>query len=887
MSPRRRALSPIYLPALAFLLAAPALAQAPVEQIEVTAASTTPDRSSDAPKTIISAAEIARSGAASLDDLLEQIPALGSQGVNGNQNAGGYGEAFADLRNLNFDRTLVLIDGRRMVSSGIRTDEAVDLNSIPLALVDHIEILRDGSQPLYGADAVAGVVNVVLKKSVEGVKLEGYGGIAGAGDDATSSFTLTGGHATDRLHYAFSLGVFDKRPVPQADRSWAAGPITEAVYQGSSVKTLTGGAATPGGQAIGSGIDELALGGGRFRPFNPNTDQYDFAGTQYLQGSLDRATGSFNVDLDVSDSVTGFLQTLGTLRRATNTAPPATLGLSGTAKNPDGFVIPADNPFNPFGEPIDLARSVTEAGPLATTTTGDVFRAVAGLQGRWNEAGWSVSLDHGESRNAYATANEINLTKALQSVTSGMVDWFGPDSLPPQILRGLTYTDRARSLYDETVLQADFHAPLFGLPGGQARVQAGLEARWESGSTSVDPVTLAGDQAGPDAAPTKGGYATREAYLDLTLPLLADRPWVKMLSASLSARETSTDRYGDYPSFRATLSYAPNDTLRLRGGFGMSHRPPAISEAFGGVTADFLPVTDPCDAVGGLRANPVVARNCGRLGLGANFAQTSPLIDVPSGGNASLHPEVSTNQTFGAVFTPPAWPEASLALDWWRYRIANAIDSLADTDPNLIPDACFQSVNLSSPFCGLITRVQGGPEAGQISEILARDENVGVIRTSGIDLDLQASRALGTLGKLHLDGQATWLLDYEIKQTGQASFTQYAGTFPGLVGVGLYARLRGRLETTLDHGPWSLSWTARCMSGGRVLGGEGPYTHAPAILYQDFSLSRALGPLTLMMGVNNLANVAPPRLLDGITNTDTNSYDVVGLFAWTRLIAVF
>ena len=127
--------------------------------------------SASASAIVVDGQAIARSGAATLDEYLQRLPMFGSQGVNQNQNQGGYGVSFVDLRNLNFNRTLVLIDGRRVVLSGITTDEAVDVANIPPALVERIEVMPYGSQPRYGADAVAGVVNIVLKHDLTGLQV--------------------------------------------------------------------------------------------------------------------------------------------------------------------------------------------------------------------------------------------------------------------------------------------------------------------------------------------------------------------------------------------------------------------------------------------------------------------------------------------------------------------------------------------------------------------------------------------------------------------------------------------------------------------------------------------------------------------------------------------
>jgi len=152
------------------------------------------------PLTIVEGDALANSGTTTIDEYLQRLPMFGSQGVNQSQNDGGYGASFLDLRNLNFNRTLVLIDGRRVVLSGIKTDEAVDVANIPAALVERIEILPNGSNPAYGADAVAGVVNIVLKRDLTdfvwhvGSGISTYGD--GAGGDLSAHMVSTGIEAT-------------------------------------------------------------------------------------------------------------------------------------------------------------------------------------------------------------------------------------------------------------------------------------------------------------------------------------------------------------------------------------------------------------------------------------------------------------------------------------------------------------------------------------------------------------------------------------------------------------------------------------------------------------------------------------------------------------------
>jgi outer membrane receptor protein involved in Fe transport len=876
--------TPFTLPVL--LLASTTAAAQQAEQITVSAPSA---RASPTATTVLSAADIARSGASTIGALLDQLPEFGSQGVNGAQNDGGFGEYFIDLRNLNFDRTLVLVDSKRFVLSGIQTDEAVDLNNFPAAFIDHVEVLRDGTQPQYAADAVAGVVNIVLKDQVEGMHLDAYGAAAGDGGDGTGEISLIGGQAFGTSHIAFGLDALHRDPVLQSDRPWSAKPIASVEPSGA---LLFGSPATPGGHAVGPGIDSTVLGNGRTRPDNPRTDLYNFAPGRYLQGGLQRETAYVDADTPLTDGITADAELLFTDRRATTLQPPQTLGLTGTKKFPAGFVIPATDPFNPFGEAVTLERVVTQAGNRQTTTSGPVWRALGGLQGERGRWDWSLSFDHGESSSRTVTGNDINLARALQTAGAGAcpasagcteADWFG-QPLPPAALSYIMYSARSQSAYTETVGQAKASGVLFAAPAGPVRLTLGAELRSEAGATSVDPVTARGEQAGNDAAPTKGSYGTEEAFVTLTIPLLRDTPAAKHLDATLAARATSTSRYGAFGTLRAVIDYTPVPGLHLRAVSGTARRPPAISEAFGGITAAQQAVTDPCDANAGLRRNPIIDANCRAQGLGPNFTQASPMIEVESGGNPSLRPEQSENEELGLTFDPPAWKFLSASLDYYHYRIRNAIDSLEDTDPNLVPELCYESPHLSSPQCALITRIAG---TGQISSIYGPDQNVGTIKTDGLEFGLTVKTQAPPLGLLTLDWQTNWLLDYRLHTLGMPGFTQYAGTLPGLSGVGSFARVRSRATASLECGPWSFGWTGRYIAGARLLGDTGPYDKAPGVLYQDIDITRRIGRLTAMAGIENLADHPPPRLIDGETNSSTATYDVIGRVFWGRLAYVF
>lgn len=866
----------------------------PIDEVRVDGRKDRPsDITSASPLTVIGADAIAASSATSLDQVLNKLPSFGFQGVNGAQNDGGYGAAFLDLRNLNFNRTLVLVNGRRFVMSGIKTDEAVDLNAIPLALIDHVEVYRDGSEPAFGADSIAGTVNIVLKKDFEGVAASAKGGISGHTDGAMDSVSATFGHNFGTGNITVSVGQSHSNPISQSDRGWARNPITDAETDpDGSVHLTRGETATPGGHAISAGGTDAEMdGNGRYHPFDATADSYDFSKARYLQAGQDRQQATLLAHADMNDRISVFTELSYAHRSSDTLEPPATLGLAGTAKYPAGFVISADNPTNPFGEDVTLQRVLTELGDQKIHTDVATTRAVIGLDGRIGGGDWSLSFNHGETHQTYRTANSVNLSRALATVSDdpdaclaiagcASGDYFGQNSLSPAAADYIRYADKSRSAYRETAVQASYDHPVLSLPAGLWTLKTGLEYRKEFGSTLPDPVTAAGDQAASDQAATGGGYRSRDVFAETKLPLLKDLPLARRVDLEGALRYSSYDQFGEFPTWKGALSWTVLPDVRLRGTVGAGRRVPAITEAYGGSTATFLAVQDPCDGVSGALDNPVVAANCRKAGLSSSFTQGSPLISVSNGGNPRLTPESSRNFTAGAVLTPRWIPDLAVSADYYDIRIKNAINALSDADPNFMPDQCYASANLSSPYCALITRIPTGPNAGQISNILSPDENIGAINTNGVDVGVTWGVTLERLGRLSFDWQNSFLLNYLVKEAPGQPFVQYAGSFPGLVDAGSFARYKSSLATSFEREPWQVGWTVRYIDGAKVQGQDevALYSKAPGIFYHDVEAAWKMAHLTVHFGIDNLFDQKPPTLMDGQSNTNLNSYDVVGRF---------
>jgi outer membrane receptor protein involved in Fe transport len=837
------------------------------------------------PLTIVEGDALANSGTTTIDEYLQRLPMFGSQGVNQSQNDGGYGASFLDLRNLNFNRTLVLIDGRRVVLSGIKTDEAVDVANIPAALVERIEIMPNGSNPAYGADAVAGVVNIVLKRDLTDFVWHVGSGISTDGDGAGGDLSAAYGVNWGRGNLTVSTSWSRTEPIPQSARTWARDPLDSASFAPTGALVLTrGSAATLAGHPVFAGAAS-----------SPIEDGYDTSSAAYLRGGLERATFNLMSHEALAESVTLLTDVSLSNKVSSTELPPLMLGLYGTAKHPDGFVIPADNPFNPYNQDVTLQRVLAEVGDMQTRSDSQIVRVVTALEGTLvSDTKWSLSFNHGESRTTYRTDNAVNLTRALQSVSTDPAscpvnqgclpaDYFGAGSLTPAAADYIRYTDATHSEYQESEIQGTLERAVPMPLDAPWNVKLGAEYRHEFGETTPSAVVLAGDQAGPDSAPTSGGYASREAFITLAAPLLRNRELTRTLSVDASARHASTSLFGDFTTWQTNAAWAPVDAVRFRVGIGTARRVPAITEAFGGITATALEITDPCDGVNGLLSNATVAANCRAIGLSPAFRQASALISVDNGGNPQLRPEASRNLNAGIQMNPRIMSNLSIDADYYRIHVHNAIDSLSDYNPNYIPDTCFTSVALSSPLCRMITRTPSGPSAGQISQIEAPDQNIGAIDTDGIDVAMHYRIGVGA-SSLRLDAYASWLQDYRVQETPTSAFIQEAGTFPNVASAGSLTRLRGFFAATYDTGRWIAAWNARYIGPATVLGQDpsSPFASAPGIFYHDLSAGFKSQGIEIEVGIDNVANQKPPTLIDGVTNTNTNTYDVVGRYVYLR-----
>ncbi len=531
------------------------------------------------PVTFVDATDIARTGLSSIADVLQRLPSSGgglntknnSSGNLGNpQDGGGVGAGTSeiDLRFLQSKRTLVLVDSTRFVnaSSASGVPGSVDLNSIPQAAIERVEVLQDGASAIYGSDAIAGVVNIITKTKQDGLQVSLQHGLFKEGDGFTANYDASYGlhiDATD-TDVVFGGSYTQQKPVFRGDRAFARFSHPFITSCDSSCSS-----ATPLGRFI-VGDSDLTLTGpvegrptaGDFKNFT-DADRYNTAPVNYLLTPYKRYAAFATITQPLGDHVKFSSKFFFNRRQSANQAAPLPLFIgpdSGNGNLLDTITIDGSNPYNPFGTlnagtdgtPANysfVARRLVEAGPRHYEQTVDTYYGTATLSGdfqflghQWN---WDINGVYGDTRANQTFTGNVNAAHVQQALgpiadcTDPCVplDLFGgAGTITPAMLNWIAFTEHDRSMQKIWDGTANVTGSLFDLPAGPVGLALGYEHRDLKGSFTPDPIIQAGLGADIPAQATAGGYNVDEIYGELSVPLLKDRPFFRMLNGSFAAR---------------------------------------------------------------------------------------------------------------------------------------------------------------------------------------------------------------------------------------------------------------------------------------------------------------------------------------------------------------
>ena len=803
----------------------------------------------------VSREEIQAQGLTSVGDVIQNLSANGSA-LNSTFNNGGNGETRVSLRNLGSSRTLVLVNGQRWVG-GTGLGGAVDLNTIPTAAVERIEVLKAGASSIYGSDAIAGVVNVILRRDYQGAEANAYVGGFDKGDGFRQSYDITIGTSDDRFSAMFGAGYVKEEAVMAGDREISEFPIAgTGVSFGSSTTpfgrfALCRGTVDPvsGACSVGETRPDGSAGpftynpgqtGAGWRNFAIPGDFYNFAPDNYLLTPQERKSIFGRATIALTDNTSAYMQATYNNRRSEQllAAMPIVLG-SGPGAGVQARTISV-SPFsiyNPFGAAVSrIQRRAVETGGRSFSQNVDTFAFSGGLEGSLEFANryftWDAGMVYARNdqndttlglfnipalRNALGPSEirggqPVCVTAPGGTVIAGCVPLNilgAPGSITPEMLAYSSFVAHDEYGYKMKQYYANVTGEIFELPGGMLAFAAGLERRTEDGFDQPDALINSGNTTGNARTATAGGYSVEEGYLELSIPVLSDVPFAKQLEFSLSSRVSSYSNFGDTTNSAFGFKWRPVDDLMIRGNWAEGFRAPSIAELFQGVSDAFPNLIDPCSTTFGGGYNnltPEQQARCTAQGVPVGgYDQGNSQIRISVGGNPDLGPETSTTKTLGFVYSPSFLEGFDVSLDWWRIELENTITTFSG---QFIINQCIREG--IGAFCNQYTRFPGG----QVNNLLSSGVNIGASNVEGWDLTLNYRLPETRFGRFSLTWDTTYQSLYESDNNGDGVIDADDG---GSV-VGEYSdsdnnwRIRSNLLTRWEMGDFGATWFTRFYS---------------------------------------------------------------------------
>ncbi|MBE0362340.1 hypothetical protein PULV_a2953 [Pseudoalteromonas ulvae UL12] len=644
-----------------------------IEKIQVTGSRINrTDMETASPITVISADFISQNGYTSVEEILSTQPAAAGMNLGSTSNNGSGGSATVNLRGMGTNRTLVLLNGRRMVASGTGADSSVDLNTIPVAMIKNIEILKDGASAVYGSDAIAGVINIITKKDFVGTDISADLSQAGAGDGTSGGASLLHGVDLAGGNLVVGLQYSERGEIIQSDRDHVE-PGCSSFVPGGSL-----GGQVPDGE------------GG----FKPRDTCYDYTKDSYAQtpNQLFSAFTSFSKELD-SDTILN-ADAMYTRRDSNQQmAPqPANIDLN-TAKLDEKYTEQFKNDDGTLPDELNYRRRMTDAGPRIYEQTTDTYRLSLGLTGELESStSWDVSMTYGRNDAVDKVQNSIHAGNMEKSIYNHQDLWFSGNNIDQSFLvdQNIIYTEENKGGNEQFIMAAG----LSGLTDSDLGYAVGVENRFESGFYTPDAVTQAGESTAAQQDPTSGNYSVQSVYGEISLPLSDE------LAVEAATRFDNYSTFGSATTWKLGATYRFSDTFMVRSVAATGFRAPNVAELYGGNSGSFDYLDDPWGNA------------------------PDPQILVNYTGDENLQPEESESFTLGAVWE--VTDGLSTTIDYWSFDITNAISRLNVQNQM---NQCFAGNQLACDAINITAE-------GDLSNMTSTLTNIGSQKTSGIDWNI-------------------------------------------------------------------------------------------------------------------------------------------------------
>jgi iron complex outermembrane recepter protein len=891
-----------------------------------------PELESSTPVQTVNSEAILKQGALNVSDVLNKLPAVGIGDSRANSNFTSLaGVATVSLRNLGSNRTLVLQNGRRMVA-GIGGTSAVDLNYIPTDLIERVEVLTGGASAVYGSEAMAGVVNFIMKDDFDGLRLRGQAGLTDNFDNPKQLLSATfGKNFADGAGNITIFGQYDndgglrsnKRALSANDIPFRSGFTPQGrffVNDPNATEDLDLSQSytyDPSNQlktGFVNGVDG----------FNRNAERF-------ISVPVERYLGSLSAHYDFTDSLSVFVE--GTYSKVKSNSRLEALATDNSdAVLPDGTILEGLNIANPFipqtirNDMIALGvttlpfrKRLNNVFDRSNRASREYYRIVAGFKGEigdnWN---WDAYYNYGKlvNKTAAETALRDRYYYALDAIAgpngtvicrdataraNGCVAFnpFGFNSVSPAAAQYITNNGQ-KETYDTKISQqvwgANITGSLFKLPGGDVKIAAGAEYRREKSSEVYDEQTQLGNTMGSATENTVGRYRVFEAYAETSVPIISDAPFAKYLGIEGAVRYGDYSTVGSVFSWKAGATWAPDDTFRFRGVYSVATRAPNIGELFQGPSQTFPQgLTDPCEGVTATSTRPQDSYCRSLPGIAATIAAAGIFeyddnadrqsIEGENSGNLNLSEETSKTLTLGMVFTPSFLRGFSATVDYFDIRIKDAIQLV----PRQVTiDTCVNSGG-TSELCALIVR-EGATTPrprtrGTVFQVNSSPINAASVETRGVDVAVNYKTLLdgiGVPGEFAVGVNYTYLDKLTLQPLSTEPVENNRGQLDGDGRLGAGFKHKANVDLNYSNGGFNLNWRINylhkiqdtLLENTPALDPE--FNNVGSRWYHDLRLGYKIGDekqFEIYAGIDNVFQTRPPVIdqngASNITGTET------------------
>ena len=810
----------------------PALAQQQLQRVEITGSAIKRVQSEGpAPVEVYSRRDIERSGATTITELVKNISSLDidDQGELTGNSPSGSGTTNLQIRGLSERNLLILLNGRRLpvnaLHDGSGAGAAVDVNNIPISAIDRIEVLKDGGSAIYGADAVAGVINFITRKNYTGVEGRVGFGQSSRSDATEKSAGLVfgvGDYETQNFNILGALDLFQRDPIKRKDRD-----ITKSAnwrpYGGRDGRSSF----HPSGNQIlyDNDVDFNVVGVGQIVPCPP--DDLPLSGGFCL---FDFSKGDILDSTNGADRISGMM--IGSLKLGNNMRA---FGELTYAESKDLFLAqPAPGVWYNAAQVSDNFIRFMQPGPRTTNRKASMMQAVVGVEGTTAGLDWDVAAGQGMSKVTNSDSNYLKADDFFAALDAGTID---PTSLnnPTAVVDALRLTPQRKGKSVLKFVDAKVSGQFMELAGGPLAWAAGVHTQRETLSDRPDANSQAGNVFGSIAqAAVDASRSSSAVFGELSVPFF------KGFESQFAMRY---DRYpgNSKTSPKVAFKYQPLSSVLVRASYAESFLAPSLKQLFGGqeqgaesVDCTAVPLNEVCAAFNNTTL--------------ANF----PYQEV-SGSNPNLKPETGKTYNIGLILEPA--PEVSIGLDYWLIKKKDEISTL--------------SVESAA------ARGDVGRSAQNEALVFVTNQNVAAAKVEGIDVDLRLRLGNTPFGKLSVRNAATYYIKSQKQFEEGGPFFEYVNSF-------LTPRWRNNLNVNLESGPWSTSFIVRTTASMKDT--DQPFGEPASNVARKIDSHEEIDTtvvytgvksLTLTGGIKNLFDRQPP-----FSNTGaSNQYGSLG-FPW-------